>query len=142
MYTDDFGSYVIGLHVSGNNKDVQVCFCRCFPGKYLHRLHNNWWSRKTTLSDIVCFVHLFFITNAYAFRNFTASFINVMWCFQEKFSSLYTPKYFVTFSVMMCTFSINKLGKVCGRNFLFVRGWNNEKMTYKLYQHLRIIYLT
>ena len=49
-----------------------------------------------------------------------------MCCFQDKFSSMNAPKYFVTCSLLICIFSIRRLGKVCGRDFLFERGWNNN----------------
>ena len=45
-----------------------------------------------------------------------------MCCFQDKFSSMITPKKFVTCSLLICISSIRRLGKVCGRNCLFERG--------------------
>ena len=40
---------------------------------------------------------------------------------------IYAQK-FVTFSLLICIFSINRLGKVCGRNFLLEKVWNNDSL--------------
>ena len=52
----------------------------------------------------------------------------LMCCFQDKFSSMNTPKNFVTCSLLICISSIRRLGKVCGRNCLFERGWNKDHL--------------
>ena len=46
----------------------------------------------------------------------------LMCYFQDKFSSMNTPKNFVTCSLLICIFSVRRLGKVYGDNCLFERG--------------------
>ena len=58
------------------------------------------------------------------FWNFPPNFINAMFSGQI-LVDIYAQK-FVTFSLLICMESINRLGKVCGRNFLLKKVWNND----------------
>ena len=75
-------------HIFGNNKDVQVYFYWCLTRQYLHCLHNYEEMKNIVALDIVCLIHLF-IENAYAFINFTANDIDVLFPGQI-FSNEYT----------------------------------------------------
>lgn len=51
-----------------------------------------------------------------------------MYCFQDKFASTNTRKIFVTCPLLICTFSIRRLGNVDGGNFFFERKGNNNNL--------------
>ena len=100
------------LYVSENNKDVQVYF-RCFlPRQYLH---------------IACLIHLLIYWECLCFCK-SLLLTTPMCCFQDKFLSMNSPKSFAACSLLICTFSVRRLGKVCGSNCLFGTGWSNNHL--------------
>ena len=51
-----------------------------------------------------------------------------MCCFQDKLSSMNTPKKFVICSLLICIFWIKRLDTAYGSNCLFERWWNNNHL--------------
>ena len=89
-------------------------------------LHSYEWKRDIAVLEIVYLYISWFIEKTYAFLKFAANYITAM--FPGKILGNIYPKNFVTFSLLMRIFSITMLGKACGRNFLFERGWNNDHL--------------
>ena len=53
-----------------------------------------------------------------------------MCCFHERFSSISTPRIFVTFSLSMAMLSTFKKGSVSLKNLFFEGGWNREYIVF------------
>ena len=77
--------------------------------------------------DIVCLIHLL-ISREWMPMLLEILLLSFMCCFQDKFSSMNTPKNCVTCSLLICISSIRRLGNVCGRNCLFERWWNKDHL--------------
>ena len=65
--------------------------------------------------------------------NFCAYNINV-WCFQEIFSSKYTPRNFVTNSLLIRTLFMWSRGKIFGISFLSLEEWNEEYFVFEIFR--------
>ena len=58
----------------------------------------------------------------------------LIWCFQEIFSSKYTPRNFVTNSLLTGTLSMCNGGKIFGISFLFLVEWNKEYFVLEIFK--------
>ena len=58
----------------------------------------------------------------------------LIWCFQEIFSSKYTPRNFVTNSLLTGTLSMCNGGKIFGIFFLFLVEWNKEYFVSEIFK--------
>ena len=58
----------------------------------------------------------------------------LIWCFQEIFSSKYTPRNFVTNSLLTGTLSMCNRGKIFGTSFLFLVEWKREYFVFEIFK--------
>ena len=105
-------------HVSNNHIDVQVYFYWCLPSQYLQSLQNHEWTKNVVTLDIVCLIHLLIYRECPCPWNFTGYYIDV----------LFSGHISIICSLLICIFSIRRLGKNCESNLLFDRGWNNNHL--------------
>ena len=126
------------LHASDGGKVLLIYFYKCLPTQCLHNSNESEWMKNSDcFNKRCCTIPLNLKRIPMLFDIFILTLF--MCCFHERFSSISTPRNFVTFSLSVTMLSIFKKGSDSLKNLFFLRLGEIWNILFLL--NLAVIYL-